>query len=111
MYELNQIINGITKYMDNEILTNVTGWQKWVFGASYGVGMSKATSVFNALKENQIVKMLGIIDGEDKIDIDTLHKEFLKQSEKGSVTFDVPMLGALTLKTEDVDKLYTYIKG
>ena len=33
-----------------------------------------------------------------------------KQANKSAITFDVPMLGALTLNENDVDKMYEFIK-
>ena len=34
-----------------------------------------------------------------------------KQAQRGAITFDVPLMGALTLNAADVDKLYSYIVG
>jgi hypothetical protein len=109
MVTLNQVQNGIVKYLDSEIVPNINGWQKWVFGALASTAMLKTTNIFNALKENLLVKMLEIIDGNDNIDIDTLYREFLKQAQKGAVTFAVPMIGPMTLNHTDVEKLYRYI--
>lgn len=110
MINLNQLQNGIVKYIDNEIVPHINGWQKWVFGAVVSTAMLKTTNVFNALKENPLIKMLEVIDENDNIDIDTIYREFLKQAQKGAITFDVPMLGALTLNSTDVEKMYRYIK-
>ena len=109
MVNLSQVQNGIVKYLDSEIVPKINGWQKWVFGALAGTAMSKTTNIFNALKQNEFVKMLEIIDESDMIDIDTLYREFIKQAQKGPVTFDVPMVGALTLNASDVEKIYRYI--
>ena len=109
MVTLNQVQNGIVKYLDNEITPNINGWQKWVFGALASTATLKATNIFNALKQNEFVKMFEIIDENDNIDIDTLYREFLKQAQKGAVTFAVPMIGAMTLNHTDVEKLYRYI--
>jgi hypothetical protein len=109
MVNLGQVQNGIVKYLDAEITPKINGWQKWVFGALAGTAMSKTTNIFNALKQNEFVKMLDIIDENDMIDIDTLYREFLKQAQKGAITFDVPMIGAITLNSADVEKIYRYI--
>lgn len=109
MVTLNQVQNGVVKYIDNELIPNINGWQKWVFGALASTAMLKTTNIFNSLKQNEFVKMLGVIDENDNIDIDTLYREFLKQAQKGAVTFDVPMIGAMTLNHTDVEKLYRYI--
>lgn len=110
MVTLNQVQNGIVRYLDNEIIPVINGWQKWVFGALASTALTKTTNIFNALKHNEFIKMLEIIDSNDNIDIDTLYREFMKQAQKGAVTFDVPMIGPLTLNNTDVEKIYRYIK-
>lgn len=54
---------------------------------------------------------MGVIDDQDQIDIDAIYREFAAQAQRGAVTFDVPLVGALTLTVADVDKLYRYITG
>ena len=109
MYEYNKVLNGVAKYVDNEIISKINGWKKWVIGSGIGIAMSNSTNVFNQLKENQFVKMLNIIDKNDKIDVDKIYQEMKKQAKKGAITFDVPMLGAITLNESDVDKMYEFI--
>lgn len=111
MYEYNKVINGVAKYIDAEIVEKITGWKKWVVGSGVGIALSNTTDIFNQLKNNEFVKMLNIIDKDDRIDIDKIYKEMKKQAKKGAVTFDVPMLGGLTLNEQDVDKLYEFIKN
>ena len=54
---------------------------------------------------------MGVIDENDQIDIDAIYREFAAQAQRGAITFDVPLVGALTLTAADVDKLYGYITG
>jgi hypothetical protein len=110
MVTLSQVQNGIARYLDAEITPQINGWQKWVFGAMAGTAISKTTNIFNSLKNHPFIAMLEIIDENDMIDIDTLHREFSKQAQKGTITFAVPMIGPLTLNATDVDKLYQYIR-
>jgi uncharacterized protein YfbU (UPF0304 family) len=110
MYDYVKVINGITKYVDVEIVEKINGWQKWVVGSGLGIALSNSTNIFNKLKENEIIKMLDIIDKEDKIDVDKIYKEMKKQAQKSAITFDVPMLGTLTLNEKDVDKIYEFIR-
>lgn len=110
MVKLNQVQGGIIRYLDNEIMPKINGWQKWVFGAMAGTALNKTTNIFNALKQNEFIKMLEVIDKEDNIDLDTIYREFHKQAQKGAVTFDVPMIGAITLDHTDVEKIYRYIR-
>lgn len=110
MYELNDVVRGITEYIDNEIIYKINGWQRWVVGAGIGLSMSKATNIFNELKNNKIVKTLELIDKDDRIDVDTIYRELKKQASRGAITFDLPMVGAITLNEKDVNSLYNYIK-
>lgn len=111
MYEYNKVINGIAKYIDVEIVEKIQGWKKWVIGSGVGMVLSNSTDAFNKIKGNEFVKTFNIIDKNDKINVDMIYKEMKKQAKKSSVTFDVPMLGALTLNEHDVDKLYEFIKN
>jgi hypothetical protein len=110
MYNLGQVVGGITNYLDEEILTKIAGWQKWVIGAGLGVALNKSTNLFNTLKTNPMIKALDVIDKNDMIDVETLYKEIKKQARKGPITFNVPMIGNMTLNEGDVDKIYNNIK-
>lgn len=110
MVSVSQVQVGVVKYIDDEILSKIQGWEKWVLGAGAGIAARRTVNIFNALKSSNVVKMLGIIDENDMIDIDLLHEEFAKQAkDKGAITFNVPLIGALTLNASDVEKLYSYI--
>lgn len=110
MVTYNQVVNGMAKYIDQEIINKIQGWQRWALGAGAGIMMNKGTNMFNAFKAHPVVKMLEVIDDNDMIDIDTIYTELRKQAEKGAVTFDAPMIGTITLTKDDVDKLYHLIK-
>ena len=110
MVTYNQVVNGMSRYIDQEIVNKMQGWQRWALGAGAGIMMNKGTNMFNAFKAHPVVKMLEVIDDNDMIDIDTIYAELRKQAEKGSATFDAPMIGTITLTKDDVDKLYRLIK-
>lgn len=111
MYNLDQVMMGLTKFIDNEILTKINGWQKWVIGTGLGIATTKMENVFNSLKNNELVKMLELIDDNDHINVDAIYNELMKQAQREPITIDLPMLGALTLKEQDVMSLYNYIKN
>ena len=111
MYDYAKVINGVTKYIDNEIISKITGWKKWVVGSGLGIAMTNTTNIFNQIKNNEFVKMLNIIDKDDKIDVDKIYREMKKQAMKSAITFDVPMIGAITLNEQDVEKIYEFIRN
>ena len=108
MYNYEQVINGLTKYIDHEIVNKVPGWKRWLLGSGIGIMLSNAEEVFNTLKDNEFVKMLNLID-DNKINVDIIYKELKKQAEKGSANIELPMIGSFILNTQDVDKLYDLI--
>jgi hypothetical protein len=110
MVTYNQVVNGMSRYIDQEIINKIQGLPRWGLGAVSGIALSKGTNIFNALKAHPIIKMLEVIDENDMIDIDTIYAELRKQAEKGAATFDAPMIGIITLTKDDVDKLYHLIK-
>lgn len=110
MVTYSQLIRGLTDFIDNEIVNKITGYQKWIFGTMTGVALSKSTNLFNKFKDNDLIKTLEIIDKDNNIDIDVLYTELKKQASRGAITFEVPLLGNLTLTESDVDKAYNYIK-
>ena len=110
MYNVNQVISGLAKFIDTEIVSKITGWQKWIIGAGLGLSLEKATNIFNSLKSNEMIKALDIIDKNDKINVDVLYKHIKNQAQKGAITFDLPFVGVMTLNEYDIDKLYNCIR-
>ena len=110
MVTYSQVVNGMSRYIDQEIINKIQGLPRWGLGAVSGIALSRGANIFNTLKANPIIKMLEVIDDNDMIDIDTIYTEIRKQAEKGSATFDAPMIGTITLTKDDVDKLYHLIK-
>ena len=111
MVPYTKVINGITKYMYDEIINKLAGLQKWAVGTAAEIMLAKSTTIFNGFKTSPFIKSLGIINENDEVDVELIYRELKKQAQKGAVTFDIPLLGALTLNEQDVDKLYNKIIG
>ena len=111
MVTLAQVQAGVEKYLETEILSKIPGWQKWVLGAAASRMLSRSGEIFNTLKNNPVVSAMGVIDEQDQIDIDAIYREFSKQAQHGAITFDIPLMGALTVNSGDIDRLYNYIIG
>ena len=110
MVTIHAVQNGLTKYVDREILSKMQGWKKWTFGAIAGIWLGNFPNTFQKIKSNALVSTLGVIDANDMIDIDKLYNEFSKQAEKGSVMIEIPVIGAVTLNKNDIDTLYLLIQ-
>ncbi len=111
MVSFNQIIQGLLRYIDAEILPKISGIQKWAAGVAANLAVNNSMQIFHNLKNNQYVKMLNIIDDHDQVNLDILYTEFKKQAQKGPIVMDFPMIGSFTFNEMDVNKLYSYIQG
>ena len=109
MYNYEKVINGLTRYIDEEIVNKVPGWKRWVLGSGIGIMMSNANNVFDQLKKNDFVKLLDLIDSNNNINVEVIYKELKKQAQKGSANIELPMIGSFVLNEQDVDKLYNII--
>lgn len=105
-----QVINGLIKYADAEIMGKLPTTGKWIAGTAIGIASNRANQIVDVLKENTIVRMLGIIDEKGDIDVDTLINAMKESANKyGKLTVDVPMIGRLTFSSSDVDMLRNYM--
>ena len=86
MVPYNQVVNGVTRYIDSEIVSKLTGWQRWAIGAGLGIAVSKGSHIMEQMRSIPMVKMLNIIDG-DMVDIETIYSELRKQAGLSSATF------------------------
>lgn len=109
MVTLNQIVNGIIEYADAEFVSKLHDWRKWVVGGAIGLAVGNAPQIFETLRSNAMVKALGVISEDNMVDIEKIYRIMAQQADKSDIVCDIPLLGAVTFKREDVDKLYTYI--
>lgn len=109
-YSAEQVINGIINYADAEVMGKLPTSGKWVMGTAIGLATNKAGNVIDTLRDNMIVKMLGIVDEEGNVDVDTLISAMKDAANKyGKLVVEVPLVGKLTFATSDIDSLRNYI--
>lgn len=111
MVPINKIERGIASYLDAELMPQFSGngIEKVIAGTAVSLALRKTGAIIASYKDNNIVKMLGIMDDNGNVDIDTLSDELKKNIPKEGVKVDVPMLGTMTFHKDDVDKLHDYI--
>lgn len=109
MVELNQVINGLKAYVEDEVITKLSGLDKWLVGAGVSMLLDNGANVFNTMKDTELVKLMEIVNSDNQIDIEKVYKALLEQAEKSAVTFKVPMVGSMTINRQDVEKMYQCI--
>lgn len=111
MVHYSKVINGLATFIDREIIAKMAGgWRSWMIGSAAGVALARAEQVYRKLADNEMLRSLGVIDGEN-VDIDIIYEQLRQQANHGSMTIDLPLIGGITFGVADVDALYRYIKG
>jgi hypothetical protein len=112
MVSISQAKQGANAYVNNEIISRMAGWQKWVAGAAVAVATARAEDIFAKLKDHPVVTALGVVDADGMIDIDVLHRAFAEQARtSGPISIDIPAFGTIAINAEDVDNMARYIRG
>ena len=109
MVTVEQVQRGCTRYLEGEFLTKIPGWKRWAFGTGAAMLLDGLPGIVNQYRENAVVASLGILT-PDGIDLDRVYPYLMAQAEKGDVTFELPLVGAVTLNAGDAEKLYRCIQ-
>ena len=109
MVTINQVQNGIARYLDTEIVPKMSGVNKWLFSDIASAYLAEAPSIIAKLRENKAVAMLNLIDEAGNIDIDKVYQHLKPAAAKCTAPIKLPVIGVLTFSEADVDSLYTYI--
>jgi hypothetical protein len=102
-----KVLDGIIKYINQEILVNMNDWQEVIARIAISRIIGNPEQLKQKLMENGYVVTLGIIDSEGNVDVEGLAKDLKAQVEaKGKVTIPLSVLGNVTFTSQDIDKLY-----
>ena len=105
MISVSELKDGLTIYLEQEMVSKLVGWRKLAFGALASLALDKGVEKFDELKENPFIKMFGIVDENNMIDDETVFSYLYKESSKGSVSFAIPIVGNVTLTARDIKTL------
>lgn len=112
MYTSEQVLNGLIKYIDNEVLAKLELKGKILLGTGITIAMRNANTFLQNIPNNDLVKMLGVVDENGMYDVDTVSESLKANMQKyGKMQFEIPVVGKLSFLPEDVDLLKSYIKG
>lgn len=107
-----RVMDGINRYIDSEIYSNLNDLQEVLARIVVGRVNSSAENIKTALMNNGFAKTLCLIDSDGMVDIDRLMHDIRHEIErKGSIEFSVPMIGKMKFTAVDVDMLHNMIVG
>ena len=111
-YEFEKVMDGISKYINNEIYSEMNDWQEFMARVMIGRIINNHEEVKEMLVNNGYIRTFGIIDSSGMVDVDSLASDIKREIErKDKITFNLPLFGTYTFKPMDVDVLYRTITG
>lgn len=111
MVSSSSIEKGIASYLDNEFMPKIPleGIKKIALGAGAGIVIKRSGVMLDYFKGNQMLHAFNIVDDNGNFDIEILRDEIKKQMPDIGLGIEIPLIGTITLKKDDLDVLYNHI--
>ena len=109
MVSMDKVKRGIARYLDQEFTAKMNGWQKWVFGTVSAMYIENSAQVIQKVQNHPAAKALNLFDESGNVAVDRVYQHLRMQAQKGPITVEIPLIGAVTLNESDVEKLYNCI--
>lgn len=109
--KINNVINGLVKYIDDTMLPAFSDEQQTLYLIACEMATQYPETVLNLVNSNFAVRVFLSPDKEGNIDIDRAVKILKSTAQrKGKLTMNVPRFGAMSFTAEDFDEILRYIK-
>nr|DAH65423.1 MAG TPA: hypothetical protein [Caudoviricetes sp.] len=109
MIRMDKVQSGILRYIDNEVVSQMSGVNKWLVAAAAAAYVVEAPRLVKKLKENKFFAELNLVDEAGNVDVEKIYQYIKPAAEKGPAPLALPIIGTLTFTAADVDSLYSYI--
>lgn len=104
-YNAEQVLNGLAKYAENEIISKMPTAGKVIAGTAIALALKNVQ-----LQSNQFARAIGAVDADGMIDVDTIAESLKASAERyGNIVINIPLMGTVTLTAGDVDLMRRYI--
>lgn len=113
MVSKDQLLRGILAFIDNDMVPNAEGNYKIILRMAKAAILLKPDSVFETLKNNTFVSMLGVINEHHHIDVDTLARMLSEGIGSDEFTIKFKLLGSdyvLAFSAGDIMSAKRYIE-
>lgn len=106
MVTVDQIKAGLGDYLQAKMMPRLDSKRQFVLGMAYGMGAGKIDALIAEAGKNQIVKAMGLIDENGRVDIDDLYNAAIAQMQvQQRLQIDIPLMGAFTFDEADLREL------
>ena len=101
-----KVISGITKYLNNEIFSNMNDWQEMIERVAVARMIGNSDRLKEFLSSNTFIKTFAIVDDKGDVDVEGLLHDIREHiKEKGKLSVSLPIFGNFTFTADDVDLL------
>ena len=112
MVEFNRVIDGLIRYLNNNLFAKMNDWQEVLARIAVGRIIGNPEALKQSLMANGIVRTFAVMDSEGNVDLENLAIDLKREIErKGKISVEVPMLGKMSFVASDVDEIYREITG
>lgn len=113
MANKHQVINGLVLFMDNHMIPKAEGNYRIILRTAKAGMQIAPDKIWEVIKGNPLVEMLGVIDESDNVDIGSLARILAEGFEEDEFCLDFGFLGKdykIYLTKEDITTLKSYIE-
>ena len=110
MITVDQAMRGVVRFIDTEILPHLPTGKGIGAGIAVALIMDGGKERILALRENPLIKTMGVMDESGNIDLDRLYNAARPRFDGQKLPVTLPLIGELRFDVNDLDKLYKYIQ-
>lgn len=111
MVSVSQVQRGFVLFIDNELASAFTGWQKAVVAGVGGLVASNIPALIKTYGSHPIVTAIGLYDCEkNMINIDAVYSAIVPKLGAEKIPIDIPKIGTIKLGRDEFDILMRYIR-
>lgn len=111
MATVSQIQRGFALFVDNEVASAFTGWQKAVVGGFGGLIAANFPTLVKTYGSHPFVASLGLYNAENNtVNIDALYSAVVPRLAAEKIPITIPKIGTIKIGREEIDTLVKYIR-
>lgn len=109
---VDNIANGLSTFIEKEVIPefNLPSWQRIIVGTAIGLCIKKKANLYKKFIKDGTFTMAGVVNEFGNVNLDDLITEVKKNIPNEGLTVKLPILGNKTFTSDDIDKIYLYIK-
>jgi hypothetical protein len=112
MVSFNQVLDGLTRYLNKNFYANLNDWQEVIARIAVGRVIGNPESLKQSLSANGIVRTFSIMDSDGNVALEPIMRDLKREIErKGKLSVEIPMFGKISFLPQDIDEIYREITG